>query len=74
MSTTQRFVNAGVVRDQLDREGCAHGQVTRERLNNLVEDMARVETKVNTIMLGVALQLISFVLGVVLFILNHVKL
>lgn len=74
MSASHRYVGVGVLRDQLDRDGCAHGQVTRERVNNLVEDVARVETKVNAILLGVGLQLISFVFGVVLFILNHVKL
>lgn len=74
MSASQRYIGVGTLRDQLDRDGCAHGQVTRERVNNLVEDVARVETKVNAILLGVGLQLISFVFGVVLFILNHVKL
>lgn len=71
-----RAVSAGALHealDGLDREGCAFGQVTRERLDNMLAHLQRVETTLNTIAVGVALQLLTFVFAVILFVLNHVR-
>ena len=57
----------------LDRDGCAYGQVSRERLDNLAEDIKSIESKVSFVAGSVVLQLVSFVLAVMLFLLNHAK-
>lgn len=61
------------LRDSLDRDGCAHGQVTRERLDNVLDHIAAVESKLNLLLSGVLLQLVGFVFGVILFLLGHVR-
>jgi hypothetical protein len=57
----------------LDRDGCAYGQVSRERLDNLAEDIKSIESKVSFVASSVVLQLVSFVLAVMMFLLNHAK-
>jgi hypothetical protein len=61
------------LRASLDREGCAYGQVSRERLDNLAQDIKSIESKVSFVAGSVVLQLVSFVLAVMLFLLNHAK-
>ena len=39
--------------DQLDQHGCAFGQVTRELAENTREDYARLEAKINIILIGI---------------------
>ena len=63
---------------ELDQEGCAYGQVSRERLSHIqaaVERVAgaieRVETKLNYVLAAIGLQLFGFVLGVIVFLLYH---
>ncbi len=62
------------LRAGLDADGCAHGRVTRERIDNMVDRIGGIETKVNWILGSVGVQLVGFVLGVVLFVLNHLRL
>ena len=69
MSTNS--INA--VRASLDRDGCAYGQVSRERLDNLAQDIKSIESKVSFVASSVVLQLVSFVLAVMIFLLNHAK-
>jgi hypothetical protein len=61
------------LRASLDRDGCAHGQVSRERLDNLAQDIKSIESKVSFVASSVVLQLVSFVLAVMMFLLNHAK-
>ena len=61
------------LRASLDREGCAFGQVSRERVDNLAQDIKSIESKVSFVAGSVVLQLVSFVLAVMLFLLNHAK-
>jgi len=68
-----RYVNIGALRDALDREGCAFGQVTRERLDNVLAGVQGMENKINMIAAGVILQLIGFCFAVLLFLLNHAR-
>ena len=66
-------VLVGSLRDALDHEGCAFGQVTRERVDNVLARVQNIEAKVNMIAAGVALQLIGFLFAVILFTLNHAR-
>ena len=61
------------LRAGLDRDGCAYGQVSRERLDNLAQDIKSIESKVSFVASSVVLQLVSFVLAVMVFLLNHAK-
>jgi hypothetical protein len=61
------------LRASLDRDGCAHGQVSRERLDNLAQDIKSIESKVSFVASSVVLQLVSFALAVMMFLLNHAK-
>jgi hypothetical protein len=61
------------LRASLDRDGCAFGQVSRERVDNLAQDIKSIESKVSFVAGSVVLQLVSFVLAVMLFLLNHAK-
>ena len=69
-----RYVNATALREGLDREGCAFGQVTRERLDNLAGHLEALDDKVTMIAAGVGLQLVAFFFAVMLFLLNHARL
>lgn len=71
--SSPRYVQVGALRDALDRDGCAYGQVTRERVDNLLARVQSIEAKVNVIAAGVALQLVGFFFAVILFLLNHAK-
>jgi hypothetical protein len=64
---------AGTLRDALDRDGCAFGQVTRERLDNMSARLQSLQATVNAIAIGVMLQLVAFLFAVVVFLLNHVR-
>jgi len=57
----------------LDRDGCAFGQVSRERVDNLAQDIKSIESKVSFVAGSIVLQLVSFVLAVMVFLLNHAK-
>ena len=61
------------LRTSLDHDGCAFGQVSRERVDNLAQDIKSIESKVSFVAGSVVLQLVSFVLAVMLFLLNHAK-
>ena len=69
-----RYANERTLRESLDRDGCAFGQVTRERLDNVLGHLQSMESKVNLIATGVTLQLVAFFFAVILFLLNHVRL
>jgi hypothetical protein len=66
------------LRRELDHDGCAYGQVSRERLDNLAERLDGVgegvetlERKLNYVLGAAALQLFAFLLGVVAYILQR---
>ena len=61
------------LRASLDRDGCAFGQVSRERVDNLAQDIKSIESKVSFVAGSIVLQLVSFVLAVMVFLLNHAK-
>jgi len=63
----------GALRDALDRDGCAFGQVTRERLDNMLAQLQGLQATVNAIAIGVTLQLVAFLFAVIVFLLNHVR-
>jgi hypothetical protein len=65
------YVGMGALRDALDREGCAFGQVTRERVDNMMAHLQNMDSKVNMIAAGVVLQLVGFFFAVIVFLLNH---
>lgn len=69
-----RYVNVVALREGLDHDGCAFGQVTRERLDNMVAQLQSVEAKLTMIAVGVGLQLVAFCFAVLLFRLNHARL
>jgi hypothetical protein len=66
-----RYVGTVTLRDALDREGCAFGQVTRERVDNMMAHLQNMDAKVNMIAAGVVLQLVGFFFAVIVFLLNH---
>jgi hypothetical protein len=66
-------IGAGALRDALDRDGCAFGQVTRERLDNMSARLQSLQATVNAIAIGVTLQLVAFLFAVVVFLLNHMR-
>lgn len=68
-----RYINAAALREGLDHDGCAFGQVTRERVDNLVAHLQAMESKVNMIAAGVGLQLVAFFFAVIIFLLNHTR-
>ncbi len=70
---TRAVVEAGTLRDALDRDGCAFGQVTRERLDNMSARLQSLQATVNAIAIGVMLQLVAFLFAVVVFLLNHIR-
>ena len=49
-STTARHQDLA---DRLAQHGCAFGQVTRELAENTREDYARLEAKINVILIGI---------------------
>jgi hypothetical protein len=59
------------LRHELDHDGCAYGQVSRERIAHVIEEVEAVEHKVNYMLAAVGLQLVSFAMGVVMFLLYH---
>ena len=69
---TATRAGTALLRDALDRDGCAFGQVTRERLDNMLARLQGLQATVNTIAIGVTLQLVAFLFAVIVFLLNHV--
>jgi hypothetical protein len=63
--------NMAGLRHELDRDGCAYGQVSRERLSHVMEAVGSVDHKVNYVLAAVGLQLVGFVLAVIIFLLYH---
>jgi hypothetical protein len=59
------------LRHELDSDGCAYGQVSRERISHVIEQIESVDHKVNYVLAAVGLQLLGFMLGVVMFLLYH---
>ena len=59
------------LRHELDRDGCAYGQVSRKRIARALEEVEALEHKVNYMLAAVGLQLVSFMMGVVMFLLYH---
>ncbi|HVA88254.1 MAG TPA: hypothetical protein VNL71_00285 [Chloroflexota bacterium] len=64
----------GMFRHELDLEGCAFGQVSRERLNHVAAALQSVDAKLSYVLAAVGLQLFGFLLAVVLYFLAHVPL
>ena len=62
---------AGVNKNDLDRDGCAYGQVTRERLTNLQEDVARIERKLDLVLTAIVLQLLSAVAAIAVYVVER---
>lgn len=73
MTNSPRYMSTGALSDALDREGCAFGQVTRERVDNMLAHLQGVEATMHAIAVGVALQLVAFLMAVIVFLLNHVR-
>ena len=61
------------LRHELDLEGCAFGQVSRERLDHVAAAVQSVDAKLNYVLAAVGLQLFGFLLAVVLYFLAHVS-
>jgi hypothetical protein len=61
----------GTLRHELDREGCAFGKVSRERLSHVAEAVRSVDAKLNYVLAAVGLQLFGFLLAVMLYVLAH---
>lgn len=59
------------LRRELDHDGCAFGQVSRERVAHLADAVAALEQKLSYLLVAVSLQLVGFFLGVVLYLLNR---
>ena len=66
------------LRHELDHDGCAYGQVTRERLARLQdsvdrvgEEVARVEARLSYVLGIVAVQFLAFFIGVVGYLLQR---
>ncbi len=59
------------LRHELDRDGCAYGQVSRERINHVMVAVEAVEHKLNYVLAAVGVQLVGFVFAVLVFLLYH---
>jgi hypothetical protein len=59
------------LRRELDHDGCAYGQVSRERLSHVVDAVEGMERKLNYILGAVGLQLLGFFIGVVVYLLQR---
>jgi len=68
-----RYGNVGSILDGYNRDGGAYDQVTRAKLEGLTEQVHGIESKLNAIAVGVFMQLLGFVLAVLLFAINHVR-
>jgi hypothetical protein len=55
-----------------DYDPRAYAEVTRERVDNLADQVQRLETKINTLVFLLVGQMVTFIFGVVLFVINHV--
>ncbi|MGH2346353.1 MAG: hypothetical protein ACRDG4_14095 [Chloroflexota bacterium] len=64
---------ATALRRELDLEGCAFGQVSRERLSHVAEAVRSVDSKLNYVLAAAGLQLFGFLLAVVLYFLAHLS-
>jgi len=59
------------LRRELDHDGCAYGQISRERLSHVLAAVEKIEQKTNYVLAAVGLQLAGFLLSVVLYLLYH---
>jgi hypothetical protein len=59
------------VRRELDQDGCAYGQVSRERAAHLAEAVDRVDRKLTFILGAIGCQLLAFFFTVVWYALQH---
>jgi hypothetical protein len=59
------------LRHELDHDGCAYGQVSRERLSHVVDAVEGMERKLTYILGAVGLQLLGFFIGVVVYLLQR---
>ena len=55
------------------QEDRAFAEVTRERVDNLAEQVQRLEAKINTLVVLLIGQMLSFFAALALVIVNHVK-
>jgi hypothetical protein len=59
------------LRHDLDADGCAYGQVSRERIAHVVEGVERIERKLNYIIGAIGIQLVSFFFAMLLYVAQH---
>ena len=72
-------INAAVdLRNALDHDGCAYGQVSRERLSHIQDAVDRVEAQTNRVearltyvLSALALQFVGFFIAVVVYLLQR---
>lgn len=72
-------INAAVdLRNALDHDGCAYGQVSRERLTHIQDGLdrveaqtARVEARLTYVLSALALQFVGFFIAVVVYLLQR---
>jgi phosphoglycolate phosphatase-like HAD superfamily hydrolase len=55
--------DARALAERLDERGCAHGQVTRARLDEVSRVVDRLELKLNAVLLGVLATFVSTLVG-----------
>ena len=72
-------INVATFRPDLDRDGCAFGQVSRERMTGLqdaldrVEDhVVRVEARLNYVLAAVGLQLAGAFIAAIVFLIERI--
>lgn len=58
------------LRQQLDHDGCAYGQVTRERLAHTLETVEDVNRKLNWILMAILTQALSLLSGCALILIT----
>jgi hypothetical protein len=56
------------LRQQLDHDGCAYGQVTRERLAHTLERVEDVNRKLNWMLMAIVTQVLSLLGGCALLV------
>jgi len=72
-------INAAVdLRNALDHDGCAYGQVSRERLTHIQDGLdrveaqsSRVEARLTYVLAAIALQFLGFFIAVVVYVLER---
>ncbi len=59
------------VKETLNSQGCAYGQVTRERVDHLADDLRAIKSQLWGLLLAVLVQLIVFVATAFWFVANR---